>query len=70
MIQRRYCVYFAETFYEGMFKRNVCGYLEEFYSFSGVSNSRFKVLAGYHQYFAVRKPIKKAKVTKTDGKGG
>ena len=29
------------------------------------------MLAGYHQYFAVRKAIEKAKVaTKTDGKGG
>lgn len=45
--------------------------LKSFILFSGVSNSRFKVLAGYHQYFAVCKAIEKAKVaTKTDGKGG
>ena len=32
---------------------------------------QFKILAGYHQYFAVRKAIEKAKIaTKTDGKGG
>ncbi|MCL0184629.1 DEAD/DEAH box helicase family protein, partial [Klebsiella pneumoniae] len=30
-----------------------------------------KILAGYHQYFAVRKALEKAKIaTKTDGKGG
>ena len=53
-------------------QRNVClDILKNFILFSGVSNSRFKVLAGYHQYFAVRKAIEKAKVaTKTDGKGG
>lgn len=61
-----------ETFYEGMFqKKRLLDILKNFILFSGVSNSRFKVLAGYHQYFAVRKAIEKAKVaTKTDGKGG
>lgn len=61
-----------ETFYEGMFqKERLLDILKNFILFSGVSNSRFKVLAGYHQYFAVRKAIEKAKVaTKTDGKGG
>ncbi len=61
-----------ETFYEGMFqKERLLDILKNFILFSGVSNSRFKVLAGYHQYFAVRKAVEKAKVaTKTDGKGG
>ena len=61
-----------ETFYEGMFQRErLLDILKNFILFSGGSNSRFKVLAGYHQYFAVRKAIEKAKVaTKTDGKGG
>ena len=61
-----------ETFYEGMFqKERLLDILKNFILFSGVSNNRFKVLAGYHQYFAVRKAIEKAKVaTKTDGKGG
>ena len=59
-----------ETFYEGMFqKERLLDILKNFILFSGGSNSRFKVLAGYHQYFAVRKAIEKAKVaTKTDGK--
>ena len=61
-----------ETFYEGMFqKERLLDILKNFILFSGVSNNRFKVLAGYHQYFAVRKAIEKAKIaTKTDGKGG
>ena len=61
-----------ETFYEGMFqKARLLDILKNFILFSGTSNSRFKVLAAYHQYFAVRKAIEKAKVaTRTDGKGG
>ena len=61
-----------ETFYEGMFqKERLLDILKNFILFSGTSTGRFKVLAGYHQYFAVRKAIEKAKVaTKTDGKGG
>ncbi|WP_441307121.1 type I restriction endonuclease subunit R [Enterococcus cecorum] len=61
-----------ETFYEGIFqKERLLDIFKNFILFSGVSNSRFKVLAGYHQYFAVRKAIERAKIaTKTDGKGG
>lgn len=61
-----------ETFYEGMFqKERVLDIIKNFILFSGTSTNRFKVLAGYHQYFAVRKAVEKAKVaTKTDGKGG
>ena len=61
-----------ETFYEGMFrKENLLDILKNFILFSGANTGRFKVLAGYHQYFAVRGAIERAKVaTKTDGKGG
>ena len=61
-----------DTFYEGMFqKARLLDLLKNFILFSGTGVGRFKVLAGYHQYFAVRKAIEKAKIaTKTDGKGG
>ncbi len=61
-----------DTFYEGMFqKERLLDILKNFILFSGSAQNRFKVLAGYHQYFAVRKAIEKAKIaTKTDGKGG
>ena len=61
-----------DTFYEGMFqKKRLLDILKNFILFSGTGTGRFKVLAGYHQYFAVRKAIEKAKIaTKTDGKGG
>ena len=65
---------FAEfdTFYEGMFqKKRLLDILKNFILFSGTGTGRFKVLAGYHQYFAVRKAIERAKIaTRTDGKGG
>ena len=45
--------------------------LKNFILFSGDSQQPIKILAGYHQYFAVKKAIEKAKIaTKTDGKGG
>lgn len=61
-----------ETFYEGMFqKKRLLDILKNFILFSGTGTGRFKVLAGYHQYFAVRKAIERAKIaTRTDGKGG
>lgn len=61
-----------DVFYEGMFQKDrLLDILKNFILFSGSGQGRFKVLAGYHQYFAVRKAIEKAKVaTKTDGKGG
>ena len=60
------------TFYEGMFqKERLLDILKNFILFSGDGQKQFKILAGYHQYFAVRKAIEKAKIaTKTDGKGG
>ena len=61
-----------DVFYEGMFQKDrLLDILKNFILFSGSGQGRFKVLAGYHQYFAVRKAIEKAKAaTKTDGKGG
>lgn len=61
-----------ETFYEGMFaKERFLDILQNFICFSGDKHNQVKILAGYHQYFAVRKAIEKAKIaTRTDGKGG
>ena len=61
-----------DTFYEGIFQRErLLDILKNFILFSGSSTKRFKILAGYHQYFAVHKAVEKAIVaTKTDGKGG
>ena len=61
-----------DTFYEGMFeKERLLDILKNFILFSGDGQRPIKILAGYHQYFAVRKAIDKAIVaTKTDGKGG
>ena len=61
-----------DTFYEGMFqKERLLDILKNFILFSGDGQKPIKILAGYHQYFAVRKAIEKAQIaTKTDGKGG
>ena len=61
-----------ETFYEGMFaKERFLDILQNFICFSGDKHNQVKILAGYHQYFAVGKAIEKAKIaTQTDGKGG
>lgn len=61
-----------DTFYEGMFrKERLLDIMKNFILFSGDGQKQIKILAGYHQYFAVRKAIEKAKIaTKTDGKGG
>lgn len=61
-----------ETFYEGMFaKERFLDILQNFICFSGDKHNQVKILAGYHQYFAVHKAIEKAKIaTRTDGKGG
>ena len=61
-----------DTFYEGMFQKvRLLDILKNFILFSGDGQKPIKILAGYHQYFAVRKAIEKAKIaTKTDGKGG
>lgn len=61
-----------DTFYEGMFeKARLLDIVKNFICFSGSNDQPAKILAGYHQYFAVRKAIARAKVaTVTDGKGG
>ena len=60
------------TFYEGMFDRaRLLDIIKNFICFSVEQSKVFKILAGYHQYFAVRKAVEKAKIaTRTDGKGG
>lgn len=61
-----------DTFYEGMFDRaRLLDIIKNFICFSVEQAKAFEILAGYHQYFAVRKAVEKAKIaTKTDGKGG
>ena len=61
-----------DTFYEGMFQpERLLDIIKNFICFSVEQAKAFKILAGYHQYFAVRKAVEKAKVaTATDGKGG
>ena len=61
-----------ETFYEGMFqKERLLDIIKNFICFSVDQDKTFKILAGYHQYFAVCKAVEKAKIaTTTDGKGG
>lgn len=52
-----------DTFYEGMFqKERLLDILKNFILFSGDGQKQFKILAGYHQYFAVRKAIEKPKL--------
>ncbi|MBO5050264.1 MAG: type I restriction endonuclease subunit R [Oscillospiraceae bacterium] len=61
-----------QTFYEGMFdKAQLLDIIKNFICFSVEQAKAFKILAGYHQYFAVRKAVERAKIaTVTDGKGG
>lgn len=57
-----------DTFIEGMFdKKRFLDILQNFICFSNDA----KILAAYHQYFAVRKAINSTKkATETDGRGG
>lgn len=61
-----------DTFFEGMFqKERLLDIIKNFICFSNEGIDTFKILAGYHQYFAVRKAIESTKhATITDGKGG
>ncbi|MBQ5850062.1 MAG: type I restriction endonuclease subunit R, partial [Lachnospiraceae bacterium] len=61
-----------DTFFEGMFqKERLLDIIKNFICFSNEGINRFKILAGYHQYFAVCKAIASTqKATVTDGKGG
>ena len=61
-----------DTFFEGIFQRErFLDILKNFILFSDDGTKKIKILAGYHQYFAVRKAIVSTKKgTETDGKGG
>lgn len=61
-----------DTFFEGMFtKERLLDIIKNFICFSNDGKKQIKILAGYHQYFAVRKAIESTKrATLTDGKGG
>nr|MCR5778416.1 HsdR family type I site-specific deoxyribonuclease [Lachnospiraceae bacterium] len=61
-----------DTFFEGMFtKERLLDIIKNFICFSNEGIKKFKILAGYHQYFAVNKAIESTKhATLTDGKGG
>ena len=61
-----------DTFFNGIFqKERFLDILKNFICFSNEGMESHKILAGYHQYFAVRKAIESTKrATETDGKGG
>ena len=61
-----------DTFFEGIFqKERLLDIIKNFICFSNEGTSISKILAGYHQYFAVRKAIESTKhAIITDGKGG
>ena len=61
-----------DTFFEGMFaKERLLDLIKNFICFSNEGLHTFKILAGYHQYFAVRKAAESTKhATLTDGKAG
>lgn len=61
-----------DTFFEGIFEKSrLLDIIKNFICFSNEGLKRFKILAGYHQYFAVNKAIVSTKhATETDGKGG
>lgn len=61
-----------DTFFEGMFDRTrLLDIIKNFICFSDEGLKKYKILAGYHQYFAVNKAVQMAKkATVTDGKGG
>ncbi len=61
-----------DTFFEGMFEQDrLLDIIKNFICFSNEGLKSFKILAGYHQYFAVKKAAESTKRgTETDGKGG
>ena len=61
-----------DTFFEGIFQKDrLLDIIKNFICFSNDGTKQIKILAGYHQYFAVRKAIESTKkATVTDGKGG
>lgn len=61
-----------DTFFEGIFEKNrLLDIIKNFILFSNDGLKQTKLLAGYHQYFAVRKAIESTKKgMETDGRGG
>ncbi|KXA16523.1 type I site-specific deoxyribonuclease, HsdR family [Fusobacterium equinum] len=61
-----------DTFFEGIFtKDRFLDILKNFICFSNIEGKKIKILAGYHQYFAVKKAIESTRrAVETDGKGG
>lgn len=61
-----------DTFFEGMFEpQRLLDILKNFVCYSNEGLKRYKILAGYHQYFAVNKAIDSTiHGVATDGKGG
>ena len=61
-----------DTLFEGMFeKKRFLDIIQNFICFSKEGKTESKILAGYHQYYAVRKAIEStSQAVRTDGKGG
>ena len=61
-----------ETLFRGLLEpKRLLDVVKNFICFSGKGPKADKILAGYHQYFAVRKAIKKTKeAMRGDGRGG
>ena len=63
-----------DTFFEGIFEQDrFLDILKNFICFSNEGTRTFKILAGYHQYFAVRKAVAstvRASGADGDGRGG
>lgn len=61
-----------DTFFEGIFqKERFLDILQNFICFNVDGANTFKILAGYHQYFAVKKAVESTcHAAVTDGKGG
>lgn len=61
-----------DTFFEGLFEKSrFLDILKNFICFNVDGENTFKILAGYHQYFAVKRAVASTQhATETDGKGG
>lgn len=58
-----------DTFFEGIFnKERLLDIIKNFICFCNEGTNSYKILAGYHQYFAVRKAV--ASTVKASGDGG
>ena len=61
-----------DTFFEGIFdKTRFLDIIKNFVCFSNDGQKQIKIMAGYHQYFAVKKAIEHTQTASaTDGRGG